>query len=83
MRGRLPVDDPELEPQHARAGGNGLLGVRHAQLRAAEDIDHVEAARRGDRLGQCSVGRHAEDIPLVRVDRDALEALLDQVAEDT
>ena len=27
-------------------------------------------------------GRHAEDVPLVRVDRDALEPLLDEVAED-
>ena len=32
--------------------------------------------------GQGRVGRDAEDVGLVRVDRDALEALLDEVAED-
>ena len=80
--GRLPVDDPELEPQAPGADGDRLAGVRDAQLGAPEDVDDVERAGRGHGLGERREGGHPEHLPLVRVDRDAFEALLDQVAED-
>ena len=78
----LPIDDPELEPQTARPDLDGFAGVRHAQLGAAEDIDDVERAGRIDGLGQRPECRHAKDRPLRWIDRNALVALMDEIAED-
>ena len=80
--GRLPADDPELEPQAASPGGDGLTRVGHAQLGAAEDVDELERAGRGHRIGQRREGRHAEHLALVGVDRHAVVAVVDQRPED-
>ena len=47
---RLPVHDPELEPQAAGADSDRLLGVREAQLRPPEDVDDVDRTGRPPRL---------------------------------
>jgi hypothetical protein len=80
--GRVPVHDPELEPQASCAGRHGLLGVRHAQLGAAEDVDDVERPGRGDGLLEGPERGDAEDVAFERVHRHAFEALVDEVAED-
>ena len=54
----------------------------HAQLGAPEDVDHVERSGRRGRLVERPEGRHAQQVADVRVDRHALEALVEQVAED-
>ncbi len=73
---------PSWSHKHARAGGNSLLRVRHAQLRSPKDVDHVEPPGLGHGCRQGRIGRDAEDVGLVGVDRHALEALLDEIAED-
>ena len=80
-RRRLPVHDPELEPQAARTGGDRLVRVGDAQFGASEDVDHVERAGRVDGLRQRPIRGDPEDVPLVRVHGHALEALVDEVAE--
>jgi hypothetical protein len=80
--GSLPADDAELEPETASPGVDGLLGVRRAQLGAAEHVDDVERAACPDRLAERPKRGNPEDVPLVGVDRDAFVALVDQVAED-
>ena len=75
-------DDPELEPQPARADRDGFAGMRDAQLRPAEDVDEVDRTGRGDGVGDGREGRSAEDLALVRIDRHAVVALGQQVAED-
>ncbi len=47
-----------------------------------EDVDHVDRAGGGDRFGDGREGGHALDLALVRVDRDAVEALGQEMAED-
>ncbi len=78
----FPVDHTKLQPQRSCPGGDRLAGVCDAQLGAPEDVDHVERPGRGDGFGECPVGRYAEDVALVRIDRHALEALPDEIAED-
>src|SRR5919108_3841825 len=39
---RLPRDDPQLEPERLRAGGDGLARDVRAELRPAEDVDEVD-----------------------------------------
>jgi hypothetical protein len=56
--------------------------VWHHELRAAEDVDDIERPGLCSRLGQGSECRDPEDTPFVRVDRDALESLVDEIAED-
>ncbi len=80
--GRLPVHDAELEPQTPCSGRNRLAGMRDAQLRAPEHVDHVERTARLDRLGDRPERRHAEDRRHVRVDRNAIEPLVEQESED-
>src|SRR4029450_7078999 len=77
----LPVDDAELQPETPRTDLDRLAGARHAQLRAAEDVDDVEGPRRLERVAEAAEGRDAEDLMLARVDRDALVALVEEVAE--
>ncbi len=80
--GRFPVHHAELEPQRPSSCGDRLSCVRNTQLGAPEDVDHVERAGRSHGFSERAMGRDAEDVSLVRIDRHALEALLDQVAED-
>ena len=79
---RFPVDHAELEPQAARPDLDRLARMGLAQLRAAEDIDELERAGRLDGLTEGGEGRYAEHRPLGRVDRDAVVALPDEVAEE-
>lgn len=78
----LPVDHTELQPHHPGACRDSLARVRYAQLGASEDIDHLERTGRGDRLRDRPERRNTQEIADVRVDRHALEALVDQIAED-
>jgi len=80
--GGLPVHDAELEPEGASAGLDRFVGVRDAQLGATEDVDHLEGAGSGDRLAEAGKGREPEHLPLVGVDGDAIEPMLDEEAED-
>ncbi len=57
--------------------------MRHDELRSAEDVDDVERPGLGNGLGKGPERRNREDAPLVRVDRYALESLVDEIAEDT
>jgi hypothetical protein len=78
----LPVHDAELEPEDAGAGLDRLVRVRDAQPGAPEDVDHLERARRGDRLSEAGKGGDPEHLNLVGVDRDAIEPLPVEEAED-
>jgi hypothetical protein len=78
----LPVDHPELEPQAPCAHVDRLPSMRLAQLGATEDIDDVERPGALGGLAERAEGRHAEDVSLIGVDGNALEALVDEVAED-
>ena len=55
--------------------------MRDDELGASEDIDDVEGAGRLDGLDDGPERRDPEDAALVGVDRYALEALVDEVAE--
>ncbi len=79
--GRLPVHDPELEPETRGARLDGFLRVRHAQLRAAEHIDHVEAARCIDRRGERLECGDPEDLLFVRVHGHAVETVVEEEPE--
>jgi hypothetical protein len=80
--GGLPIDDTQLEPEAARRDGDRLARVWHAQLGAPEDIDDVERPGPLDRGGEGRIRWDASNRQLVRVDRDAIESLSDEVAED-
>ena len=80
--GRLPADDPELEPQAASPDGNGLTRVGYAQVGPAEDVDELERAGRGNRIGQRRKGGHAEHLAFPGVDRHTVVAVVDQRPED-
>jgi hypothetical protein len=79
---RFPAHDPELQPEDSCVCIHGLLGVWDAELRSPEHIDHVKRPGRFDRLRERSKRRDAHHVALVRVDRDAVEALEREVAED-
>ncbi len=58
---------------------------RRAARRSSESAEHVDDVERpglGDGLGSVAERRNPQDAALVRVDRHALEALVDEVAED-
>ena len=81
-RRRLPVDDPELEPEAARADGHRLVRVGYDEVGAPEDVDHVE---RPGRRGGFFEGRERGDPVdrlLLRIDRDAVVPVVEQRAED-
>ena len=59
-----------------------FVGVWHAQLRTAEHVHDVEWPGRLNGFRQGGKGGDAHDLALARVDRHAVVALLDQVAED-
>lgn len=80
--GRLPVDDAELQPEAAGAGDDRIARMWDAQFGAPEHVDQVERTGRRDRRGDRPEGRNPKDGPFVRVDRDAVVALSDEVAED-
>ena len=79
--GRVPVDDAQLKPQAARPGGDGLPSVGHAQFGSPEDIDHVERPGRLDGFGQVRNAGTPRTDALVRVDRHAVEALIEEESE--
>ncbi len=70
----VPAHDPELQPQAACAGGDGLVRVGLAQLGPPEHVDDVKRAGLLDGLGQRPVGTNAQHVAAVRVDRDAVVA---------
>jgi hypothetical protein len=79
-----PVDDPELHPDGARADRDRLVDVRAGGVRAAEDVDDVDALVE---LCEARAARLAVDLGArrLRVDRDdpvpaALEQRGDPVA---
>jgi hypothetical protein len=53
----------------------------HAELGPAEDVDQVERPGRVDGLGQRSERRDAQDRAFVGIDRNAVEALVQEVSE--
>ncbi len=80
--GGVPADDAELQPQAGRSGGDGLAGVRWAELGPAKDVNQLERAGRVDRFGE---GRERGDpghLELVGVDGDAVEPPINEIAED-
>ena len=56
--------------------------MREAQLGSAEQVDDIDRALCVDRLAERSERRDAKDVAFGRVDRQALIALVDQVAKD-
>ena len=78
----LPVHDPELEPQAARPCGDRLASVRDAQLGTPEHVDELEWSGGRHRRLDRREGGDTEDLVDVRVDRHAIEVLVEQVAED-
>ena len=79
--GRIPVHHAKLQPQAARPDRHRLMCMWHAQLGAAEDIDHVERPGRVDGLGQRPERRDPKDRALVGIDWNAVEALVQEVAQ--
>ena len=80
--GGLPVDDPELEPEAACPGRDGLpaCGTHSSERRKTSTMSNGPVAV--DRLGQRRGGRHAEHLALVRVDRHAVVAVPEERPED-
>src|SRR5690606_5470795 len=66
---RLGAGYAALEPDALGAGGDGIAGDIGAELRAAEDGNHVELP---DRIGKSRITAPAEDLLVVGVDRDDL-----------
>ena len=77
----FPVDHAKLQPQGPRTDRDSLHGVRRAELGPPEDIDYVERARFPGRVGKRWVRGDSHDRTFIRIHRNAVEALLDQVAK--
>ena len=79
---RFPVDDAELEPERLRADLDRLTSMRHDELGPAEHVDDLDGSGRVDRLAKRAKRRHAEDVALLRVHRDEVVPLVEEVAKD-
>ena len=80
--GGLPIHDAELHPETSGADLDGLASVRDDELGTPEDVDDIERTSRGGSLWERPECRDPEHVPLPGVDRDAVVALVDEVAED-